>query len=474
MIVFAFLLMVLIGLTQRSIHRNRSISPLLAISLAIYILFWNIFPFLYSTFMSDRTNSIISNPTYKKVILIQLVSVFFILMLLNILAKFRFKPKRLPCPQRKDTNANMILVLLVIALIFLLFTHIHSINTIGFTFLERIRYTVSDINKENAVGAFLFALNSYSIPFAVACIFSGIRTLRDNQWIMRLSIAIITIHIGFMIIFGMRAFIFMPIVLIGIYWKVYTLKLGRVAKFALAALMFTFLLVAPFLSMSLGTIRAMESYSTKDILVTSPSELFSTVGEYSLKALDDIYAKLNSFEHGTTLLEIEGTSRVGMSLITSALTSPIPRILYPAKPVPFSSDGEYSGVPYYLVTSLRGFVLPGNVVPIPPSTIALWELGYIGLFLMIVFNVVNLLFINVFMKSELLFYRTMGFFMLSMPTFEFLLAPTGFIIKEGLRILVLILLVKLLFVIVRPKRKVLGGLRNLNASQMPFTGRTLR
>ncbi len=68
-------------------------------------------------------------------------------------------------------------------------------------------------------------------------------------------------------------------------------------------------------------------------------------------------------------------------------------MLYPEKPVPFSSNGKYSGVPYYLVPSLEGLV-PGNVVPIPPSTIALWELGYMGLFLMIVFNVVNLLFIK--------------------------------------------------------------------------------
>ena len=85
MIEFAFLLLLLIGLTQISIHRNRFISPLLAVSLTIYIMCWNIFPFLYSIFMSERTDNIISNPTYQKVVLIQLISVFTILMLFNIL-----------------------------------------------------------------------------------------------------------------------------------------------------------------------------------------------------------------------------------------------------------------------------------------------------------------------------------------------------------------------------------------------------
>jgi hypothetical protein len=47
------------------------------------------------------------------------------------------------------------------------------------------------------------------------------------------------------------------------------------------------------------------------------------------------------------------------------------------------------------------------------------------------------------------------------------------IIKEALRILVLIFFIKLLLLIGSSMRKVLG-LQNLNTSQMPFTGRTLR
>lgn len=454
MIEFAFLLLLLIGLTLKSIRRNKSISPVLAISLAIYVLFWNAFPFLYCTIMNNRTYDIISNPTHQKVIVIQLISVFIVLTLLNILGKFQPKHQWLPYVHQKNTNINLILVLLVVALTTLLFTNIYSIITIGLTFLERVQYAVSDINKENTVGAFLSAIKSYTMPFAIACIFSELYTLRNNQWIVRLSISIIAIHTCFMIIFGMRSFIFLPIVLIVIYWKKYTPRLKITTKIAVVAVILTLILMAPFLSMSLRSIRAMESYNVKDIIDSSPSEFFSTLGEFTLSTFDDIYTKFNSFEQGTILLEIEGTSRAGLSLITSSLASPIPRILYPDKPVPFSSNGEYSGVPYYLVPHLRGIVFAGHVVPIPPSTIALWELGYIGLFVMILFNVANLLFMNFFLKSELLLYNTVGFFMFSMPTFEFLLAPTGWIIKDGLRILILIFIIKLLLFIGNPKKKV--------------------
>ena len=465
MIEFAFLLLLLIGLTQISIHRNRFISPFLAVSLTIYIMCWNIFPFLYSIFMSERTDNIISNPTYQKVVVIQLISVFTILMLfniLNILHKFQSKPKRLPYRQRKDANANLILVLLVISLIFLLFAKINSVQTVGYTFLERVLYTVSVRNMEDAVRAILSALTGYIIPFAIACIFSRIDTLRYNRWIMCLSITIIAMHIGFMLVFGQRVAIFLPVVLIFLYFNVHKLKLGLMTKSSIVALIFILILVAPILSMYVKSIRGMKSYDIEDLLAVSSSEYFTNVGEYNLMALDDLYSKFCSFENGTTLLEIEGTSRVGLSLITSALTSPIPRMLYSAKPVPFSCNGEYSGVPYYLVPSLRG-LLPGNVVPIPPSTIALWELGYVGLLLMIVFNVVSLLFINFFLKSKLLLYNTMGFFMLFIPTFEFLLAPTGWIIKEGLRILALIFFIKLLLLIGKFKRNVLG-LQNLTTN----------
>jgi oligosaccharide repeat unit polymerase len=448
----AYLLLFVIGLAQFSIHRNRLVSPLIAIPLSIYILFWNAFPFLYSALMRDRTNNVISDPAYQKVVVIQLLAVFFILVMFNVIA--RIKLHWLPDYRNNAVSAKMILFLLVILLSFELLLFIYSIKTIGMTYLEQIQYTVSDSNKENTVYSFFSGLSLYIVPFAMACFFSGVNALRDSKWIKRLSITIITVHVVVMIISGIRAFILMPIVLIVFFWKSHPSRLTRKAKIFLLLFIIVMMIVAPFISMSLRTIRGMPAYNFTDFYDLFASEIFSNIVEDILLVFDDIYTKFSSFEHGTTLLANEGISRAGWSLITSSLTSPIPRMFYPAKPVPFSSNGEYSGIPYYLAVSHLGFDSESNVVPVPASTISLWELGYLGLLMMMAVNILYLFFINHFMKSESLLFRTMGFAMLSLPTFEFLISPTGLIIKDALRIMIIVLVIWIAVFIVEPGRKI--------------------
>lgn len=446
-------LLVLLALSQPIIHNSKFISPLLSTSLTFYLFFWIIFPILYSILMPERTNEIIFNLTYQKLIIIQLFSVWSILIMLYIFPIFFPSLKRRFNPRPKNANPNLIILLLFIALFFLIITQIYSIHNIGFGFLDRIGHVVSDKNREDRVGPFLYFFNSFIIPFAIACIFSRIPYLQYKPIVRHLSILIIIIHIAFMLIYGVRSAIVLPPILFVIYWKVFRPKCGKLYKTCMVLSILIFLIIFPALADLLGTVRLYQSYGIRDLFIR-PAKSFSSIGEYCLDSLDEIYLKFSSLENGAYLLETEGTSRVGLSLIMSSLVSPIPRLVYPEKPVPFSINKEYSGIPYYLVPRLKGYVFPGNVVPVAPSAIALWELGYAGIFIMIVFNFTNLLLINYFLKSELLFYRTLGFFMLSMPTFEFLVSPTGLIIKEGLRILLLIFLFK--FLIIRATRKVLS------------------
>jgi oligosaccharide repeat unit polymerase len=302
----AYLLLFVIGLAQFSIHRNRLVSPLIAIPLSIYILFWNAFPFLYSALMRDRTNNVISDPAYQKVVVIQLLAVFFILVMFNVIA--RIKLHWLPDYRNNAVSAKMILFLLVILLAFELLLFIYSIKTIGMTYLEQIQYTVSDSNKENTVYSFFSGLSLYIVPFAMACFFSGVNALRDSKWIKRLSITIITVHVVVMIISGIRAFILMPIVLIVLFWKSHPSRLTRKAKIFLLLFIIVMLIVAPFISMSLRTIRGMPAYNFTDFYDLFASEIFSNIVEDILLVFDDIYTKFSSFEHGTTLLANEGIS----------------------------------------------------------------------------------------------------------------------------------------------------------------------
>jgi hypothetical protein len=453
MMTLIFLFLVLIGLTLWYIHRNRLVTPLLTLSLAIYVFFWNVFPILYSLSFRYRTNNIVDEPAYLKIVIVQLATLFCVLVSFNILTKFRVEPWRSHHRKPEAANANAVLVLLSVFFALVLFSQFYSIWTIGFTFLERVKFIASQEIKEDALGAFLNALSIFILSFAIACLFSRNSAVYENRWIRGVSVLLIITYVAFMVSFGVRAFMILPILLLIIHWWIYKPKLTWISKIGIISILLALLVISPFLSISIRTIRALESYDPRDFLKTSPSELAASVGEYGLSVFDDLYTKFNSFDNGIALLEFDGGPRAGLSLITSSLTAAIPRILYPSKPVPFSIDREYSGIPYYLVPTLTGFTSPGNVVPITPSAIALWGFGYMGILLMIVFNVVNLLFVNILLKSRFLLYATTGFLLLSLPTFEFLVAPTGWIIKEGTRVLAVIFLAKSVFWAGRVARK---------------------
>jgi hypothetical protein len=463
MIGAAFLLLLLIFLVLGRIHRNKSISALLALSLTIYVIFWNAFPFLYSVFARERTGNIIDWPAYQKGILVQFISVLVILLSLDISTRIRSRrPRPLPRPYRKSFP-KIILIVLVGSFILDVVAQIFSIKAMGSTFSERVAFTVSDRNVTSSVGALLTYPLSYIMSFALACLFSGIRALRKNRWIVRAAVAIIFSHIGFMILYGIRSFIFLPIILVVFYDKAHPGKWGRKTKLLAVAVLAIMIFLAPFLSMTLQAVRNLPSYGLKDFLTRAKELRVPPIAEYGLNALDDVYTKFSSLINGAVLLDWEGTSRAGFSLITSALVSPVPRMFYPGKPVPFSSNGEYSGIPYYVVPAYEGG-LPGMVVPVSPSAIALWELGYLGLVVLLAANLLNLALINYFLRSDSLLYNTAGFLLLAMPTFEFLIAPAGYLIKEGLRIAIVLMLVKSILSLGRSMRP------DLRLTRSPRTG----
>lgn len=452
MIEFSFLFIILILFLQWRLHSSRGVSQLLATSLTIYLLFWNIFPFLYSYFMPTRTDNVIFSTVYQKIVFVQFLSLILILSMLNFLTRLKFNiQSNAPC-KVEAIHPRVVVFLLVIALITLLFIKNFFIQKIGFTFIERAEYTLSNDNKEGGLVALFGVLNSYIVPFAFACIFLYARQ-NYNVWITRLAFVIVSVHIGYSFVFGTRSVLFLPIILMILYWKEGFLSLKIPQKVAIFFLTLFLVFMAPFLSLNLRSVRSLQSYSPSDVASINPFAGGSSWESIPLDILDDIYMKFSSFQYGTALLQVEGEERVGCSLIISSIMSPIPRFLYPLKPVPFSSNGEYSGAPYYVVANILNPSFRGYIVPVPASTIALWELGFVGLGLMILFNIINLFLANNCLKSSSLMYKSIGFFMLAMPTFEFLIAPTGWIIKEGLRIVLVVVFVRIFFVIISRFRK---------------------
>jgi len=159
--------------------------------------------------------------------------------------------------------------------------------------------------------------------------------------------------------------------------------------------------------------------------------------------------KLDSFQPGIELLRIEPTGTGGFLPIVSAVLSPIPRAVYPSKPVPTSRDGTYLGTPYRIAARAYGDPELGMVVPVTPVAIALWEHGAAGLLLLWVANLIHLLLVNSFLLAPSPIMRALSISVLSLPTAEFFLAPTASIIRDDLRLLFLAGVVVVLLVTMR-------------------------
>jgi len=443
---FAAILLVLLCAALVWTLRNRCISPVLAVALTIYVAFWNAFPFLYSVFMRERLRASLLDSLYYKLAALEFAHVLIPVILLNLFGQHTpASGVHTESSAAEDTSArNRAVALLCGAFLLQLSTHAYSIYKMGYAFIDRVQYAVSDTNRDSALGPALSTLGSFAPPLAMAYLYSQRPLLQNSRWVTLLSLTIMLTQAVFMFAYGMRSATLFPLILAIFYIRERGLRTSRAIKSLILVFTLASVVVGSLLGVSLTSIRTKDSYDVSDLSAASAQTRPKQAEEYGLTVLDETYTKFDGFVTGAALLAAEGESRAGLSLIASSLTSPIPRAILPTKPVPFSSNGEYSGIPYYLVPCLDGTCMPGSVVPVASSAIALWEFGYPSIFLSILCNVANLLFLNVLLKSESLLSRTMAFLLLGVPLFGMLIAPTGWIIKDMSRVLLVLGFARLL------------------------------
>jgi hypothetical protein len=91
-------------------------------------------------------------------------------------------------------------------------------------------------------------------------------------------------------------------------------------------------------------------------------------------------------------------------------------------------------------------------VGIAPLHIALWQLGIFGAVLFIIVVVAFLWIINKFLLSGRLLIRTLGIYLLGIPTFHQIIASPDVIIRQLMTVMILLGLIELLHRIGLPHR----------------------
>lgn len=205
----------------------------------------------------------------------------------------------------------------------------------------------------------------------------------------------------------------------------------------LAATMVVAGFTLPPLAASLGHVRDRNEAVTGDAIVDGFAEVFSagsTIDAMTL-FLDGFYVKFAALEYGAALIATEGSGGGGWQPIISAALAPVPRAIWPEKPVPGSKSDDYLGIPYRIAAQDYGKVELGMVVPVAGVAVAKWELGYGGIVLFIILNMISLKGVDFLLRSNSIVHNAFGITMMSIPSCEFLVAGPSELVKNWVRIL---------------------------------------
>jgi hypothetical protein len=150
--------------------------------------------------------------------------------------------------------------------------------------------------------------------------------------------------------------------------------------------------------------------------------------------------KLDSFSTGALLLQVNGPGDGGLEPYAGAVFAGVPRIIYPNKPVPGSRDGTYAGDPGRLVAVLLGMDQDSGNAGIGMGSIAIWQLGYGGLILLIIANALNLWVLNTLFLATSVLGRATAFMVIAAPSLAGLVATPDVILMNLQRLILIIAL----------------------------------
>jgi hypothetical protein len=159
--------------------------------------------------------------------------------------------------------------------------------------------------------------------------------------------------------------------------------------------------------------------------------------------------KFNSFIPGTLLLEKQGIGTAGWQPYIGSLLALIPRPMLPDKPVPGSLNGLYSGHPSKMVAGFMGMSRSAGSVGVSPVALAVWQLGFGGLLLLVCCNILNWYLINSLLLCPSLVHRALGLYLIGIPLLNTLFASPDVLLLNSQRVALTLILFQIGYWILR-------------------------
>ena len=404
--------------------RRPTIAPILSISLAFYAGLWYVLPALIGIFMTDRLFAYGTNDYADFCRMACLESAVLIVCMLLLFIKRPFftaivhgRTGRLRVSYKSAV---------VIAAIGLAANALFDLGfTIGGSYAERNLYAVAEMgtDKFNDLGP-ISVMMAFWTCFAYAAIldrWSSRSTPRALLIVVWLWIALITAR-GIAQGVGITAML--PFIMLIMMAK----ARGWNRKRAIVVCG-SFALITATVGSAVGDVIRLNRFDPdfdKAAILKQAAAYFrgsASGGERSgaqqmlAQGAIAAFMKFNSFSGAELLLRTDGPGAGGLKSVASSFLAIVPRTLMPDKPVPGSADGTYFGVPGRIAGRMSGMDMFSSMTGLPPGAIAIWQLGYANLLLLIAGNVVQLMFLNSLLLTSGFYLRALAIYIIGLPTF---------------------------------------------------------
>jgi hypothetical protein len=417
--------------------RRPAVSPLLSTSLFMCAILWYIAPVSIRLLWGSHLPilHLVSDDTYARYGVIETA-----LLLVTILALFLSRPYfsvirncSLASVAVGPSRAWFI-VIVGIGISAVLSTRGSSF---GATYLERNAFAVTGVgtSQYDNMGSISF-LQTLLISFGYACLLIPWRRSMVTRLLYVALFLWNALTIIPYVLLGGRIALLVPFALItlrgrALQWPKKKMFLRVSTAFALTVVL------GGAIAAALGSSRMQSDLAPQDIVSLSIDKMRTESSGTNLTqlALTGVVYKFDSISWGASLVGTFGTHFAGLRAYEGVLLALIPRQVLTSKPIPGSADGTYQGqATRILFSSTPG---TGNNVQVSPAAITIWQLGYWGLILLVIINVIDLYVINSLLLSTSLVLQSLGLFLIGIPAFYTLVASPDVVLVSLQRVMLI-------------------------------------
>ena len=414
--------------------RRTGVSALLVVAWGTHTILWNVIPLTLQQFIkAPLENSV--GPISRMQLSLLHASILLLLVLIHFAFRrpvvepvVSFFNQFAPAPERLFEACALVLVLMI-------GVELRLSQVSGSSFNDIVAFTVTADSAQLAQSGLLSTVLGLLVGFSLAVISLG-RREGVTRGALYLSWIAIAAYCGFSISRGSRSIVLFPAIagLIAIS-ALRGRARARATRWVVVFSVLTIVVGAPITAV-MGLARGGLTTVSFDLVSDAYNVLFGTtsINQQIQTIVEEANRKYDAIGPGVELLAMEPPGSAGLTPFLSASASPIPRIMYQAKPVPTSRDGTYLGTPYYIAAKAYGDPSVGMIVPVSATAISLWEFGALGPLVMILMNIINLLVLNTVLLSRNVLARAIGISFLAFSNAEFLVGPPSSLLQNDLRL----------------------------------------